>query len=317
VLSKGSFTTGAFTMLAFSLGTLPALVSLSALSSFAKGSFKRYFLKFAGVTVLLLGFFNINNGLALTGSTLNLNPFRGGGAGQNVAQAADPNVEVVNGTQLVRMRVVGLDYYPHRFTVTQGMPVEWQIDGRQAAGCAQVISIPKFGLVKYLSPAALTTINFTPQEPGEIAFSCTMGMTTRGSAFTVVAGDLPKPLTTQRRGQSVSPPYEGGEPEGVSTDCNPDIMNCVPAQKLNMEISRERGFFPNSFTIKKGVPIELDIDTKVPLGGCMSTIVIPEYNVAHLLALGKTTVKFTPDKEGVVPFTCSMGSRMGQFIVTN
>jgi len=35
VLAKADFTTGALTMLAFSLGTLPALVSLSALSSFA------------------------------------------------------------------------------------------------------------------------------------------------------------------------------------------------------------------------------------------------------------------------------------------
>jgi sulfite exporter TauE/SafE len=37
VLSKGSFTIGALTMLAFSLGTLPALLSLSAVSSLARG----------------------------------------------------------------------------------------------------------------------------------------------------------------------------------------------------------------------------------------------------------------------------------------
>src|SRR5262245_47016393 len=37
VLAKGSFAVGALTMLAFSLGTLPALLSLSALSSLATG----------------------------------------------------------------------------------------------------------------------------------------------------------------------------------------------------------------------------------------------------------------------------------------
>ena len=56
VLAKGSFTVGALTMLAFALGTLPALLSLSALSSFARGSFQRHFLKIAGVAVILLGF---------------------------------------------------------------------------------------------------------------------------------------------------------------------------------------------------------------------------------------------------------------------
>jgi len=52
------------------------------------------------------------------------------------------------------------------------------------------------------------------------------------------------------------------------------------------------------------------------LGGCMSTMVIPEYGVAHLLDMGKTTLKFTPTKKGTFPFTCSMGSKQGEFIVT-
>src|SRR5260370_39909120 len=51
VLAKGSFTTGALTMLAFSLGTLPALISLSAMSSFATGGFQTYFLKLARAPV--------------------------------------------------------------------------------------------------------------------------------------------------------------------------------------------------------------------------------------------------------------------------
>ena len=61
-------------MLAFALGTLPALLSLSALSSFAKGAFQRHFLKFAGAAVILLGFMNIQYGLVLTGSGMNERP---------------------------------------------------------------------------------------------------------------------------------------------------------------------------------------------------------------------------------------------------
>src|ERR1700687_6037978 len=69
VLSKGSFAIGALTMLAFSLGTLPALLSLSAVSSFATGGFQRHFLKFAGASVVILGLFNIQNGLTLAATT--------------------------------------------------------------------------------------------------------------------------------------------------------------------------------------------------------------------------------------------------------
>src|SRR5262249_62241598 len=74
VLAKGSFATGALTMLAFSLGTLPALLSLSAISSFATGSFQRHFLKFAGAAVVILGVADIQYGLVLTGRRRNTSP---------------------------------------------------------------------------------------------------------------------------------------------------------------------------------------------------------------------------------------------------
>ena len=71
LLSKTSFATGALTMSAFALGTLPALLSLSLISSLAKGAFQRHFLRFAGAGVILLGLMNIQYGLVLTGSGMN------------------------------------------------------------------------------------------------------------------------------------------------------------------------------------------------------------------------------------------------------
>ena len=67
VLAKGDVLTGGLIMLAFALGTLPALLSLSALSSFAKGVFQRRFLKIAGAAVVVLGLLNIQSGLVLSG----------------------------------------------------------------------------------------------------------------------------------------------------------------------------------------------------------------------------------------------------------
>jgi len=87
VLSKASFTIGALTMLAFSLGTLPVLLSLSAMSSFATGGFQRHFLKFAGAAVILLGLVNIQYGIVLSGNDVNAEladnqPTSPGGAGR-------------------------------------------------------------------------------------------------------------------------------------------------------------------------------------------------------------------------------------------
>ncbi len=177
VLAKGSFTVGALTMLAFSLGTLPALLSLSAVSSFARGAFQKHFLKVAGAAVIVLGLMNIQYGLVLTGSDL--------AAVQTVP--ADPSVGMAGGKQVAVMRIVGLDYIPNRFTVKQGVPVEWRIDASEAAACGRILLAPRLGIRTLLSSNSTTTVSFTPKKSGDFAFNCGMGMMTPGSAITVVA----------------------------------------------------------------------------------------------------------------------------------
>lgn len=66
-LASGSAVTGALMMGMFSLGTLPSLLGLSALSSTATGTFGRLFLRFSGTFVLVLALYNLQNGLALAG----------------------------------------------------------------------------------------------------------------------------------------------------------------------------------------------------------------------------------------------------------
>lgn len=306
VLSKGDPVTGALIMLVFSLGTLPALMSLSAISSFAKGAFQRYFLKFSGALVIMLGVFNINNGLTLAGSSVNFSGLWQRSSTNQEVQ--DTNVKLVDGKQVVDMKVVGLSYSPYQFTVQQGTPVEWRIDGTQAQGCAQVVTVPKLGITKYLPPTGVTAISFTPQETGTIPFSCTMGMTTRGSAFKVVSN------TGTAAGGSGQPAPDSVVP--ALKGCDPTIANCLPGQQVKLEVTEELGFYPNSFTVKKGQPVEVLLDAKVPLGGCMSVAVIPDYNVAQPLKLGLNTIKFTPTQAGIVEMTCSMGIPMVEFNVT-
>ena len=178
VLGKGDAVTGALTMLAFSLGTLPSLISIGAFSSFAKGNALKYFTTFSAVLVIFLGVYNIPSGLTLTGAnTLFLsdegtgNDFGGGtGLGGNDA------VPIIDGKQIVTMKVDGLDYSPSRFTVKSGVPVEWHVDGSGAQGCAQILSLRQMGITERLSRSEETVITFTPQQAGTLQFSCSMGM---------------------------------------------------------------------------------------------------------------------------------------------
>ena len=184
VLAKGDFLTGALTMLAFALGTLPALLSLSAVSSFAKGAVQRHFLKFAGAAVILLGIMNIQSGLVLTGI---------GSEPASVAERAQASAEAQQAAtmepQRISMKVVGLDYQPNQFTVKQGVPVQWWIDGSQADGCGRILVAPRLRIQKILSANSTTLITFTPDHPGEFAFNCGMGMMTPDSKITVLPKD--------------------------------------------------------------------------------------------------------------------------------
>lgn len=304
VLSEGDMITGALTMLAFSLGTLPALLSLGVFSSFAKGTVQKYFLKFAGVLVVLVGFFSINNGLTLTGVNIGL-----ASDIDSPTPSSGENIIIEDGKQIIEMTVDGLQYKPNRFTVYEGIPVEWKIDGSRAQGCGQVLIMPGADVVQYLNPDKITVINFTPQKTGNLSFNCSMGMMTPNSEFTVV------PNTT-----GITPSASSPIQETEWSECDPAIANCDaspsgPVQKFTMNVTAEQGFYPNEFTVKKGLPVELEINAQVPLGGCMSTAVIPEYNVAQIIPQGKSTLTFTPTEEGIVPLTCAMGIEMGRFIV--
>ncbi|ODT21654.1 MAG: hypothetical protein ABS54_12315 [Hyphomicrobium sp. SCN 65-11] len=178
VLGKGSFAVGALTMLAFALGTLPALLSLSTISSFAKGPFQRHFLRFAGAAVVFLGITNIQYGLVLTGRDMN-----GVRAVEPAAEAVAANA--AGEPQRLSMKVVGLEYQPNQFTVQQGVPVQWSIDASEAESCGRFLLAPRLGIRKILSDNSTTLIRFTPDKPGEYAFNCGMGMMTPDSKIIV------------------------------------------------------------------------------------------------------------------------------------
>ena len=103
ILGKGDALGGALIMLAFTLGTLPALAGIGFFSSFSKGTVQRYFMTFSAVLVIILGIFNISSGLTLTGAALDTF-----GTGDTAAAAFSG--QFVDGKQVIEMSVDGLDY---------------------------------------------------------------------------------------------------------------------------------------------------------------------------------------------------------------
>lgn len=171
-LASGSFLSGALMMFTFALGTLPALLGLSLISSHAKGMFSHLFLRFSGALVLVLAIFNLNGGLLLMGINA---PGVIASAFTIDSQGELPLPVVQGGAQEVAMRIAPYGYDPASFTVKAGVPVRLTIDGTGARGCMSQFVIPSLSIRQPLSPGP-NVIVFTPPSPGFLSFSCAMGM---------------------------------------------------------------------------------------------------------------------------------------------
>lgn len=172
-LASGNFATGAVVMFVFALGTLPALLGISAISSSVKGKVSHLFLRFSGALVLLLALFNLQTGFALAGFDV----------GSSAPVINQPAPAVAGGIQEVSTRVGPGYYEPNNLVIKAGVPVRWKIDGSGAVGCTSIMTIPSLNITKPLVSGE-NTIEFTAPNKGKLAFMCSMGMV-RGS-FTVI-----------------------------------------------------------------------------------------------------------------------------------
>jgi uncharacterized protein len=67
-------------------------------------------------------------------------------------------------------------------------------------------------------------------------------------------------------------------------------------------------------TLKVGVPVRMEVDLAT-VSGCMTTVVIPAFNVQKTVGAGDNIITFTPDKVGTFGITCSMNMGRGTFTV--
>jgi len=97
----------------------------------------------------------------------------------------------------------------------------------------------------------------------------------------------------------------------VSDGMLPEIINNI--QVINTS-ANNIGYTPNLFILEKGKPVNWVI-TGDAINGCNNEIVIPQLNISQQLKEGYNVIKFTPETEGELGFTCWMGMLDGKFIV--
>ncbi|MBR9678874.1 MAG: hypothetical protein GON13_01255 [Nanoarchaeota archaeon] len=84
-------------------------------------------------------------------------------------------------------------------------------------------------------------------------------------------------------------------------------------QEIRMNVTRY-GWEPDSFVLKKGIPVKWIING-ISINGCNNAIQVPKLGLNFDINKGEQIIEFTPENEGVIPWSCWMGMIPGTFLV--
>ncbi len=101
--------------------------------------------------------------------------FRAPSSDKTPTSSAGSNVSVVDGTQIVEIKVKG-GYLPASSQVKAGMPTILRFETDGTFDCSSSIRIPSLGLSKSLPPTGSTDIALGALQPGTLQGTCGMGM---------------------------------------------------------------------------------------------------------------------------------------------
>jgi len=182
-MATGSFIGGATMLLAFAIGTLIPMLGFGVFASFISRGIQNNIVHISAIIVLIMGILMVNNGLALSGNSINLTSFGNvfaTGTPNNQTQTLTTNGSTTGtstgpGYQIIHMDVLNTGYSPNSFVLKTGVPVKWIINGKEITGCNGGIIVPAYGLDFKIKPG-IQTIEFTPTKAGVIQWSCWMGM---------------------------------------------------------------------------------------------------------------------------------------------
>ncbi|MDR3343129.1 MAG: sulfite exporter TauE/SafE family protein [Treponema sp.] len=289
-LSTGSPIAGGISMFLFSLGTVPLMFGIGALSSVLSKKFTARVMKVGAMLVTVLGLTMFSNGWSLGGFpspidriTGFINPF-GSATVKTEGAVFEPFVE--NGVQIVNS-TLSAGRYP-AITVQQGIPVKWMINAPAGSinGCNNRMIIREYG-IEYRFKNGENVIEFTPEKTGRFSYSCWMGMIR--STITVVAEG-----ETAAEGE----PDINPTPAGVSIPTDAIAiaeMNGEGWQTVTINL-RDEGFDPAILVVQRNIPVAWIIKND-SLDEGNSGLIVPAYYAKVEIAQGDNVIQFMPSED--------------------
>ena len=147
----------------------------------------------------------------------------------------------------------------------------------------------------------------------KISFKWTHKVVKFGSMLMIVLGIVMLQRASILLGLGISIPFISIQNNNGLTDG----FQSIKVQEINMTVDRY-GWNPNSFTVKKDIPVRWTITVK-ELNYCNKGIKVPSLGIDYTFQKkGEIKVfEFTPTREGTIYFTCWMGMIPGQIKVVN
>lgn len=178
-IASGNPLSGAAILFVFVIGTSPLFFILGYLATRLGQSLQEKFMKIAAFTLILLSVFNLNNALALTGSSFTIENALSGFyctisfCTKDFEGSAQKSIAVTDAT----ITINSTGYSPNNINVKSGSKVTLKIVNTDGGGCVQAFTIPKYNIQKIVAIGNSDVVSFTaPDEPGTIPFMCSMGM---------------------------------------------------------------------------------------------------------------------------------------------
>ncbi|HJT03605.1 MAG TPA: sulfite exporter TauE/SafE family protein [Pseudonocardiaceae bacterium] len=177
-LTSGSAAAGAATMAVFVAGTSPLFAALGYAARKAATAWRGRLAALTGLAVIALGLYTLNGGLELAGSPLAASRI-GQTVGLLVESPADAStVSTQDGTQVVLITASASSYRPDNVQVRAGVPTTLVIRSDHARGCIRSFVIASRNEQRILPATGETRIDLGVLQPGELDYSCAMGMYT-------------------------------------------------------------------------------------------------------------------------------------------
>jgi sulfite exporter TauE/SafE/copper chaperone CopZ/plastocyanin domain-containing protein len=301
-LSTGSPIAGGVSMFLFSMGTVPLMFGIGALSSLLSKKFTAQVMKIGAILVTVLGLTMFTNGWSLGGLPEPIDTFTAfitpvvkrnyaGGGAENTGKSPEPLIE--NGAQIINSTLSG-GRYP-AITVRQGIPVKWTINAPQGSinGCNNRMIIREYG-IEHTFKTGENVIEFMPVKSGKFSYSCWMGMIR--SSITVVAD-----------GESMVADEGGGIgssninpiPAGVSIPTDElaiaEIEGENEFQSVIINLGDE-GFSPSILVVQRNIPAAWVINND-SLDPGNNQLIVSAYRSQFDTQQGENIIQFMPQND--------------------